>query len=100
MTSIFTKTMPNRIAPRMRSYIPMSGKWLALLALASLSIPAFADEKQVFEQTIRPLLKQHCLDCHSTDKQQGELDLQRFISLEQVNRLRETRDHSVLGIAA
>jgi hypothetical protein len=77
MTSIFTKTMPNRIAPRVRSCIPMSGKWLALIALASLSIPAVADQKQVFEQTIRPVLKEYCITCHSTEKQKGDLDLER-----------------------
>jgi hypothetical protein len=58
VTFIFTKPMPNRIAPRVQSCIPLGGKWLALIALASVSIPAFADQKQVFQQTIQPLLKQ------------------------------------------
>ena len=95
MTSIFTKTMPNRIAPRVQSCIPMSLKWLALIAIASSSIQAFADQKQVFEQTIQPVLKQYCLDCHSTKKQKGDLDLERFTSLDLVKRDPVVWEHSL-----
>ncbi len=34
----------------------------------------------------RPLLKQFCLECHSTAKQEGELDLERFAKLDDVRR--------------
>lgn len=40
----------------------------------------------VFEKEIRPLLKEYCLTCHSTEKQKGELDLEVFSSLEAVKR--------------
>ena len=35
-----------------------------------------------YEQTIRPLLAQYCLDCHSTENREGELDLERFTTVE------------------
>jgi Protein of unknown function (DUF1592)/Protein of unknown function (DUF1588)/Protein of unknown function (DUF1587)/Protein of unknown function (DUF1585)/Protein of unknown function (DUF1595)/Planctomycete cytochrome C len=31
-----------------------------------------------FEQSILPVLKQYCLQCHSTELQEGELDLEQF----------------------
>ncbi len=34
----------------------------------------------------RPLMKQFCLECHSTAKQEGELDLERFAKLDDVRR--------------
>ncbi len=37
-----------------------------------------------FEKEIRPLLKQYCLGCHSTEKHKGDLDLERFTSLREV----------------
>ena len=37
-----------------------------------------------FDQSIRPLLRDYCVTCHSTEKQEGELDLERFDSLDHV----------------
>src|SRR5213594_1443618 len=37
-----------------------------------------------FEREIRPLLKQYCLGCHSTEKHKGDLDLERFKSLDEI----------------
>ncbi len=34
----------------------------------------------VFENDVIPLLESHCLNCHSTRKQKGELDLEQFQS--------------------
>ncbi len=39
-----------------------------------------------FETTIRPLLNEFCLKCHSTEKQKGDLDLERFTTFEEVKR--------------
>src|SRR5688572_26364255 len=39
-----------------------------------------------FNQTIRPVVKQFCLGCHSTEKQKGDLDLERFSSIAEVKR--------------
>ncbi|TVP96664.1 MAG: DUF1592 domain-containing protein [Planctomycetaceae bacterium] len=52
-----------------------------LLIVCSVS-QAFADE--AFQQQIRPLLKEHCIGCHSTESQEGELDLERFTSIDEV----------------
>src|SRR5215470_2118119 len=35
---------------------------------------------------VRPLMSQYCLTCHSTQKKKGDLDLERFASLEQVRK--------------
>ncbi len=35
---------------------------------------------------VRPLLKEYCLKCHSTEKQKGDLDLEVFSSLEAIKR--------------
>lgn len=59
----------------------------AILAATFLAVAAplaggeedpFAKIELEYAATARPLLKQFCLDCHSTEKQEGELDLQRF----------------------
>jgi hypothetical protein len=44
---------------------------------------ALADE---YVTRTRPMLRQFCLECHSTAKQEGELDLERFATLEVVRR--------------
>jgi hypothetical protein len=31
-----------------------------------------------FTQTIQPIVREHCLECHSTAKHEGDLDLERF----------------------
>lgn len=42
-------------------------------------------EKEYQKQTL-PLLKQFCLECHSTKAKEGELDLERFGTLDAVRR--------------
>lgn len=39
-----------------------------------------------FDDSIRPLLRDYCVTCHSTEKQEGELDLERFHLLEKVKQ--------------
>ncbi len=39
---------------------------------------------QYFDKSIRPILKEYCLKCHSTEKQKGDLDLEQFSSLKEV----------------
>lgn len=39
-----------------------------------------------YEKEVRPLLKQFCLSCHSTKAQKGDLDLEKFASLDQVRK--------------
>jgi mono/diheme cytochrome c family protein len=45
-----------------------------------------AEPVGVFAQDVRPLLKQHCLSCHSTKTKKGDLDLERFASLADVRQ--------------
>jgi hypothetical protein len=56
------------------------GRSVWLLAVAAL---ASADD---FSTQVRPILQESCLDCHSTKKQKGDLDLERFTSLAEVKR--------------
>ena len=39
-----------------------------------------------FLKDIRPVLAEYCITCHSTEKQKGDLDLERFSSMEKVQR--------------
>lgn len=54
---------------------------LTVIWLAGLVLVSNAEE---FEEEIRPLVKSFCLDCHSSEKHKGDLDLERFISLAEV----------------
>ena len=59
----------------------MSGIWQKLVGLTSIVIvvgSAIASDE--FEQSIHPILRNYCNTCHSTEKLEGELDLQRFDS--------------------
>ena len=44
------------------------------------------DPKTDFASTIQPLLKKYCLNCHSTETKKGELDLERFTSLDHLRK--------------
>src|SRR5688500_1925217 len=44
------------------------------------------DDAAYFKAEIQPLLEQYCINCHSTEKQKGDLDLQPFASIESVKR--------------
>lgn len=52
---------------------------------AADSVPFEALEKEYAHQ-LRPLLSRYCLDCHSTEKMEGELDLERFAALLDVRK--------------
>src|SRR5580692_1077885 len=56
----------------------------AWLLFASVSL-GFAESGGVtarsFEQVVRPLVKQYCFKCHSAEKQKGDLDLEKYTSL-------------------
>ena len=50
------------------------------IALLILTLAATASAAQDFSHSLRPVLKEHCLDCHNATKKKGELDLARFDS--------------------
>ena len=74
------------------------GLCVALLLGMTISVPAAEDDAAEdrspksedrrlrgdsgYEETIRPLLEKYCLDCHSTENKEGELDLERFMTVD------------------
>jgi transposase-like protein len=58
----------------------MSFRSAILLPFLVISAAA-ADFKEV-----QPLLKEFCISCHSTEKQKGDLDLERFATIEDVKK--------------
>jgi hypothetical protein len=68
-------------------------RWGALVALltfsdspVSCSAQDFTELDRQLQADVRPLLRSHCVDCHSTDKSEGELDLERFVRIDDVRR--------------
>ena len=47
----------------------------SILALLLASTGLRADSPPAFDTQIRPLLQQHCVECHGPKKQKGELRL-------------------------
>ena len=66
-------------------------QFASTLLVLGLVAPSFAAD--TFDQSIRPLLRDYCVTCHSTEKQEGELDLQRFTLLEQVKQHADVWEH-------
>jgi hypothetical protein len=65
--------------------------------LAVLSAPAvgsdgisFNDLAAEYARDIRPIIKQFCLECHSAEALEGDLDLEQFARLEDVRRASRT----------
>jgi hypothetical protein len=59
---------------------------IVLMLFPVLVFSQDVNSSRYFEQTIRPLLKQYCLQCHSSEKHKGDLDLERFSSMSEVKR--------------
>jgi hypothetical protein len=68
---------------------------LFFTALAAIAVPAIGYGNQPtsfqalsaeYDRDVRPVLERFCLECHSTDEKQGELDLERFAKLDDVRR--------------
>lgn len=60
-------------------------------ALTTVSLLAFSQNPPQaaaadYEKEIRPILAEYCLKCHSTEKQKGDLDLERFVSMAEVKK--------------
>lgn len=70
----------------------------ALPALVNTQAPAqdsFAPLASRFVEKTRPVLQKHCLGCHSTAKQEGDLDLERFGTLAEVRKHPEIWRHAL-----
>jgi len=70
---------------------------LALVALQTLSPQAAASSQgdEAFTKSVRPILKEFCVTCHSTEKQKGDLDLERFETVEQIRREPSVWEHAL-----
>src|SRR5712672_1201621 len=55
----------------------------SLVLIAASILPCAAAD---YAKEIRPLFKEFCFGCHSTEKHKGDLDLERFTSLSEVNK--------------
>lgn len=75
----------NGVHPNSRGYQIASTiyAWLVDDMARDSAFPALQSQ---FDAVIQPMLKQYCLDCHSTELREGELDLQRFGDLAEVRR--------------
>ncbi|HKS38943.1 MAG TPA: DUF1592 domain-containing protein [Verrucomicrobiae bacterium] len=60
------------------------GRWALCQVLLLIIASSFPCAAAGYEKEIRPLLKEYCLGCHSTEKHKGDLDLERFTSLNEV----------------
>jgi len=62
------------------AFLVLLGCALAAAREAGESTPT--ELARTYADQVRPLLAQHCLKCHSTKKHKGDLDLERFTSLD------------------
>jgi hypothetical protein len=58
---------------------------IAALFLAGFR-PGESDLGAEYTEKIKPVLARYCLDCHSTKKKKGDLDLERFSSLDAIRK--------------
>jgi hypothetical protein len=58
-----------------------------------------SERASVFEKTIRPLLRDYCLKCHSTEKHKGDLDLERFTTVAAIKQHTDVWEHALDQLA-
>src|SRR5580704_17012525 len=58
----------------------------ALIAAGRSDPPPAKPAADDFATKLRPTLARYCLDCHSTKKKKGDLDLERFAAVEDVHK--------------
>jgi hypothetical protein len=61
------------------------------LLIAALLLPGFRgaadpDLGADYAEKVKPVLAKYCLDCHSTKKKKGDLDLERYSTLDAIRR--------------
>ena len=76
--------MKSGFSPTMRFTLFVAGIFSVVTLLAAAQPPL---SPAIFDKTIRPLLKEYCLKCHSTKEQKGDLDLERFTSFDAVKKV-------------
>ena len=87
----------------------MNARKLLLLLTFWAILPSFETAKaedpfdslaREFAEKTLPTMQKHCLGCHSTEKQEGDLDLERFLSLKEIRKSPETWRHALEQIQA
>lgn len=68
---------------------------IALLLTRIVVASGAESNASVFENQIRAILADRCTNCHSTEKQKGDLDLERFTSLDLVKREPAVWEHTL-----
>ena len=81
MSLVNSPTVLRRLAP---AAMPLALVVCLLAPASSLFAQPIGVTAADFERSIRPMLKQYCLGCHSTEKHKGDLDLERFATLDEV----------------
>ena len=84
-------TPGSTVLPRFVSPRALKGSLLLALILILAATPTFARAEasispRYFSNTVRPLLKQYCFPCHSSEKHKGDFDMERFALLAEVKR--------------
>lgn len=54
-----------------------------------------SERESAFEKMIRPLLRDYCLGCHSTQKHKGDLDLERFATVVSIKQHTDDWEHAL-----
>jgi hypothetical protein len=66
-----------------------------ILTVVFAAVSSAVAEPSAYERDIQPVLKEFCITCHSTEKQKGDLDLERFTSLEIARRDPSVWEHAL-----
>ena len=72
-------------SPRRRS-IQVIASVICVVCALSPSAQAADEATATYTGKILPILDEFCIDCHSTDRPKGELDLERFASINDVRK--------------
>jgi hypothetical protein len=87
-------------------FLPSARVLAPVIVCVCLQIDAAAAEKNaaprttsalpvVFNQAVKPILNEYCITCHSTEKQKGDLDLERFKTFDDIKRDPAVWDHAL-----
>jgi hypothetical protein len=60
--------------------------WCILAPLVAAGTLVCAADDHTFQESVHPILKEHCNTCHSAEKQKGDLDLERFASVTEIKK--------------
>lgn len=81
----------NMICARCVSLLGLVACSLIMFVAVRINRPTAAQEPKKdlpvdYAQTVRPLIKKYCLGCHSTQAKKGSLDLERFVTTDDLRK--------------